>query len=196
MCTTREYNSQGRWYFYLYLPLYEYTRSRDLYVFLHEDKQIFTNGPAIVGDHVSILMRGQLESPTHDTIDKDTYIVSFVSHSGLLQCQYSESAVNTMRSLYIDLNEMVTQEVCTLIDGVLVSNYNPLSKYGNTQSNIPVVRPVVSTTMDPLSEDDSDDTDSDDNKNSCPLHRGGYKRINYSTIDVPVTKKYRLSSLY
>ena len=115
-------------------------------------------------------MCGQLESLTNDMIDKDTYIASFVLNSDLLQCQYSESIVSTMWSLYIDLNEMVTQEECTLIDGVQVSDYNSLSKYDNTKSNIPVVRPVVSTTMDPLSEDDSDDTDSDDDENSCPLH--------------------------
>ena len=92
---------------------------------------------------------------------------------------------------------MVSQDECTHIDGQQVSNYNPLSKYGNTQSNIPIVRPVVSTTSDPLSEDDNDDTNSDDDENSCPLHRGGYKRINYtSSDDQPVTKKYRLSPLY
>ena len=167
-----------------------------MYVYLHEDKQIFTNGPAILGDHVSILLRGHLETPTNDTIEKDSYFVSFVSHSGLLQCQYSERIVSTMRSLYIDLNEMVTQDECTFVNGIQVSDYNPLSKYGNTPSNIPVVRPVVSTTLDPLSEDDNDDTDSEDDENSCPLHRGGYKRINYSTVDFPVTKKYRLSPLY
>ena len=181
---------------YLYLPLYKYTRSRDLYMYLHEDKQIFTNGPAILGDHVSILLRGHLETPTNDTIEKDSCFVSFVSHSGLLPYQYSERVVSTMRSLYIDLNEMVTQDECTFVNGIQVSDFNSLSKYGNTPSNIPVVRPVVSTTYDPLSEDDNDDTDSEDDKNSCPLHRGGYKRINYSTGDLPVTKKYRLSPLY
>ena len=150
----------------------------------------------MVGDHVSILMRGRLELTTNDMIAKDTYNVSFVSHSGLLQCQYSESVVSIMRSLYIDLNEMVTQDVCTLIDGVQVSDYNPLSTYNNTKSNVPVVCLVVSTTSDSLSEDDSDDSDNYENEVSCPLHRGGYKRINYSTIDLPVTKKYRLSPLY
>ena len=66
---------------------------------------------------------------------------------------------------------MVTQDVCTLIDGLQVSDYNPLSKYNNTKSNVPVVCPVVSTTSDPLSEDDSDDdTNNDENENSCPLH--------------------------
>ena len=39
---------------YFYLPLYEYIHSLDLYVYLHKDKQVFTNGPPIVGDHVSI----------------------------------------------------------------------------------------------------------------------------------------------
>ena len=115
-------------------------------------------------------MRGELELPTSDTFEKDLYMVSFVSHSRLLQCQYSESDVSTMRSLYINLNEMVSQEECTYIDGQQESNYNPLSKYGNTQSNIPTVRPVISTTLDPLSEDDNDDTDSDDDENPCPLH--------------------------
>ena len=103
-------------------------------------------------------------------IAKDTCKVSFVSHSRLLQCQYSESVVSIMRSLYIDLNDMVTQEKCTLIDGVQVSDYNPLSKYGNTKSNIHIVCPVVSRILDSLSEDDSDDTDSDEDENSCPLH--------------------------
>ena len=91
-------------------------------------------------------MCGHLESPTNDMTGKNTHIVSFVSHFRLLQCQYSESIVSIMRSLYIDQNEMVTQEECTLIDGVQVSDHNPLSKYGNTKSNIPVVCPVVSTT--------------------------------------------------
>ena len=66
---------------YFYLSLYEYTRSRDLYVYLHKDKPIYANGPAIVGDHVSVLMRGELESPTNDAFEKDSYIVSFISHS-------------------------------------------------------------------------------------------------------------------
>ena len=101
----------------------------------------------------------------------------------LLQCQSPESVVSIMRSLYIDLNEMVTQDVCKLIDGVQVSDYNPLLKYNNTKSNVPVVRPVVSTTSDPLSEDDSDNTDNDENEVSCPLHRGSYKIINYSSND-------------
>ena len=150
----------------------------------------------MVGDHVSILMRGSLESTTDDMIAKDTYHVSFVSHSGLLQCQYPASVVSIMRSLYIDLNEMVTQDVCTLIDGVQVSDYNPLSKYNNTKSNVPVVCPVVSTTSDPLLEDDSDNTDNDENEVSCPLHQGGYKRINYSSNDKQARKKYKLSPLY
>ena len=145
---------------------------------------------------MSILLRGHLETPTNDTIEKDSYFVSFVSHSGLLQCQYSELVVSTMRSLYINLNEMVTQEECTFINGIQVSDYNPLSKYGNTPSNIPVVRPAVSTKYDPLSEDDNDETDNEEDENSCPLHRGIYKTINYNTIDFPVTKKYRLSPLY
>ena len=149
-----------------------------------------------VGDHVSVLMRGELELPTDDTFEKDLYIVSFLSHSRLLQSQYSKSDVSTMRSLYIDLNDTVSQEEYTYIEGQQESNYNPLSKYGNTQSNIPIIRPVVSTTSDPLSEDDIDDTDSDDEENSCPLHRGGYKRINYNSDDQPITKKYRLSPLY
>ena len=165
-------------------------------MYLHKDKQIFTNGPAIVGDHVTILMRGQMESSINDTIEKDSYFVFFVSHSGLLRCQYSEIVVSTMWSLYINLNEMVKQEECTLFNGVQVSDYNSLSKYGNTPSNIPVVRPVVSTILDPLSEDDNDNTDSEDDENSFLLHRGGYKRINYSTVDLQVTKKYRLSPLY
>ena len=181
---------------YLYLPLYEYTRSRDLYMYLHEDDEIFTNGPAVLGDYVSILLRGQLESPMGDSMEKESYFISFTTHSGLLQCWYSERDVSTMRSLYIDLNELVTQDECTLVNGVQVSDYNPLSKYRNTPSNIPVVRPAISTIYDPLSEKVNDETDNEDDENSCPLHRGGYKRINYSIIDHPVTKKYRLSPLY
>lgn len=77
----------------------------------------------MVGDHVSILMRGRLESTIDDMIAKDTYHVFFVSHSGLLQCQYPASVISIMRSLYIDLNEMITQDMCTLIDGVQVSDY-------------------------------------------------------------------------
>ena len=60
MFTTRENDSQEWWHcLFIFIPVRKYTRSRDLYVYLHEDKQIFTNGPAIVGDHVSILMSGQ-----------------------------------------------------------------------------------------------------------------------------------------
>ena len=55
---------------------------------------------------------------------------------------------------------MVTQQECIFVNGIQVSDYNPLSKYGNTPSNIPVVHPVVSTTYDPLSKDDNDKTDS------------------------------------
>ena len=123
-----------------------------------------------------------------DTIEKESYFISFVSHSGLLQCWYSERDVSIMQSLYIDLNELVTQNECTIVNGIQVSDYNPLSKYRNTPSNIPVVRPAVSTTYDPLSEDDNNKTNNEEDENSCSLHRGGYKRINYSTIKLPVTK--------
>ena len=157
-------------------------------MYLHKDNETFTNGPAILGDHVSILLCGHLETPTNDTIEKDSYFVSFVSHSGLLKFRYSERVVSNMRSLYINLNEIVTQNECTIFNGIQVSDYNPLSKYGNTPSNISVVYLVVSTTYDPLSEDDNDKTDNEEDENFCPLHREGYKRINYSTTNFLVTK--------
>ena len=77
-------------YVYLFLPLFEYTRSRDLYDFLNKDKGPNTNGPPKVGDYVSILMRGILEPTSQDEIANDTYNVSFFTHSRTLQSQYSK----------------------------------------------------------------------------------------------------------
>ena len=60
-----------------------------------------------------------------------------------------------MQSLFINLNNEATQGTMRMI-----SNINDdqtveeqfLSKYDNGKSNVPVIRPVASTTTDPLSE--------------------------------------------
>ena len=57
-----------------------------------------------------------------------------------------------MRALYTALNDYVTQEGC-----------QPLSKYDHITSNVPIIWPVFSTTSDPLSQDDSVDTDNEEN---------------------------------
>ena len=87
-----------------------------------------------------------------------------------------------MRSLYIDLHDCVTLEGGTINDD---------------ESNLPFILPVVSTTSDPLSQCDSDDTDNDDDDEySCPLHRGGYKFVGYDICDEHVSKKCKLSNRY
>ena len=170
-------------YVYLFLPLFEYTRSRDLYDFLNKDKGPNTNGPPKVGDYVSILMRGILEPTSQDEIANDTYNVSFFTHSRTLQSQYSKRGVNSMRSLYIDLHDCVTLEGGTINDD---------------ESNLPFILPVVSTTSDPLSQCDCDDTDNDDDDDeySCPLHRGGYKFVGYDICDEHISKKCKISNRY
>ena len=171
---------------YLLLPLFEYTCSRDLYVFLNKDNGTHRIGPPQVGDYVSILMRGSLEPTSADEIAHDTYNVSFFSHSRLLQSQYSKNEVRSMRALYTGLNDYVTKKGCP-----------SLSKYDPITSNLLVIRPVVSTTSDPLSQDDSVDTDDEENDEfSCPLHQGGYKSIDYESRDGRIRKKCKLSQWY
>ena len=93
---------------YLFLLLFEYVRSRDLYIFSNKEKGTHKIGPPKVGDYVSILMRGSLEPTSADKIVNNTYNVSFFSCSRSLQSQYSKSEVSSMRLLYIDLNNLVT----------------------------------------------------------------------------------------
>ena len=89
-----------------------------------------------------------------------------------------------MRSLYIDLNDLVTQEEETLI--------------GNIKSDVPVIRPVVSTTSDPLSQFDSNDETDDEENNgvTCLLHVGGYKFVDYDSNDEHIRKKCKISNRY
>ena len=70
---------------YLFLPLFEYACSYDLYNFFNKDKGTHKIGPPEVGNYVSILMQCSLESTTDDEIANDTYNDSFVSNSRLLQ---------------------------------------------------------------------------------------------------------------
>ena len=69
--------------------------------------------------------------------------------------------------------------------------------YDNDKSNAPVIRPVVSTTADPLSDDESilNDEEKDD-EFSCPLYSGRYKNIDYDRNDRHVSKKCKFSNLY
>ena len=53
-----------------------------------------------------------------------------------------------------------------------------LPKYDNIKSNSPVIRPVISTTTDPLSENESVKNDKEeDDEFLCLLYCGGYKNI-------------------
>ena len=108
-----------------------------------------------------------------------------------------------MRSLYIDLNNFVTQEGGTLTGNKQSTNYWSITKYDNIKSNALVIRPVVSTTSDPLSQFDSDnksDNDDDDEtqgiKVTCPLHIGGYKFVDYNSDDEHLSKKCKISNRY
>ena len=89
-----------------------------------------------------------------------------------------------MQSLYIDLNDLVTQKAEILI--------------GNIKSNVFVIRPVVSTTSDPLSQFDSNDETEDEENNgvTCPLHVGGYKFVNYDSKDEHIRKKCKITNRY
>ena len=186
LCNPKGYDSTnlGDNLVYIFLPLFEYTRSRDLYVFTNVGNETNINEPPKVGDYVSILMRGSLEPTSDEEIANDKYNVSFLSHSRSLQSQYSRSEVSSMRSLYIDLNDLVTQETETLI--------------GNIKSDVPVIRPVVSTTSDPLSQFDSNDETDDEENNgvTCPLHVGGYKFVDYDSNDEHIRKKCKISNRY
>ena len=75
---------------YLYLPLFEYTRSHDLFIYLNKDRCSNIDGPPIKGEYVSILMRGRFEPTSNEDINNDIYNVTFVSHSRLLQSYYSK----------------------------------------------------------------------------------------------------------
>ena len=94
---------------YLYLPLFEYTRSRDLFIYLNKDTCSNMYGPPIKGEYVSILMRGRYEPTSNEEIDNDKYNVTFVSHSRILQSYYTKSEVCHMRSLFKNLHNAVTQ---------------------------------------------------------------------------------------
>ena len=185
---------------YFYLPLFEYTRSRDLFIYLKKDRCSTVDGPPKVGDYVSILMRGKFEPTNNDEIDNDTYNVIFVSHSRLLHSYYSKSEVCQMRSLFSNLNNAVTQGTMnttsnTKEDQIVDKQF--LSKYDNHKSNAPVIRPVVSTTADPLSDDESISNDEEeDDEFSFPLYSGGYKNIDYDRNDRHISKKCKFSNLY
>ena len=72
-----------------------------------------------------------------------------------------------------------------------------LSKYDNIKSSVPDICPVISTTTDPLSEDESVTNDKEeDDPFSCPLYCGGYKNIDYDRNDRHVSKKCKFSNLY
>ena len=185
---------------YLYLPLLEYTRSRDLFIYLNKERCSNIDGPPIMGEYVSILMRGRFEPTSNEEIDNDIYNVTFVSHSRLLQSYYSKSEVCHMRSLFSNLNNAVTQATIhttsnTNKDQILEKQV--LSKNDNQKSNAPVIRPVVSTTTDPLSDDETilNDEEEDDGF-SCPLYSGGYKNIDYTKNIRHVSKKFKFSNLY
>ena len=185
---------------YLYLPLFEYTRSRDLFLYLNKDTYSTVDGPPKIGEYVSILMRGKVEPTNNDEIDNDKYNVSFVSHSRLLHSYYSKSEVCNMRSLFSNLNNAVTKGTMkttskTKEEQIVVKQ--SLSNNDNHQSNAPVIRPVVSTTADPLSDDESISNDEEeDDEFSCPLYSGGYKNIDYDRNDRHISKKCKLSNLY
>ena len=72
-----------------------------------------------------------------------------------------------------------------------------LSKKDDQKSFCPVIRPVVSTTAEPLSDDDTIlyDEEEDDGF-SCPLYSGGYKNIDYTKNDRHVSKKCKFSNQY
>ena len=105
-----------------------------------------------------------------------------------------------MRSLFSNLNNAVTQGTMkttsnTNEDQIVEKQF--LSNYDNDKSNAPVIRPVVSTTADPLSDDESILNDEDEvDEFSCPLYSGGYKNIDYDSSDRHVSKKYKLSDHY
>ena len=168
-----------------------------MFTYLNIDKCNDRNGPPMVGDYVSILLRGTIEPTTNDEIGNDTYNVSFVSHSRLLQSHYSATEVCSMRSLFINLNDAVTQEKMSITDDEQTMEEQILPKYDNIKSNAPVIRPVISTTTDPLSDDDSgENDDEEDDDYSCPLYCGGYKYIDYDSSDRHVTKKCKFSNHY
>ena len=101
-----------------------------------------------------------------------------------------------MWSLFINLNNAVMQEKL-IIDDEQTMEELILTKYDNIYSNAPVIRPVISTTTDPLSDDDrvKNDEEEDDNF-SCPLYCRGYKYIDYDSSDRYVTKICKFSNHY
>ena len=102
--------------------------------------------------------------------------------------------------LFSNLNNAVTQGTMkttsnTNEDQIVEKQF--LSKYDNDKSNAPVIRPVVSTTTDPLSDDETilNDEEEDDGF-SCPLYSGWYKHIDYTKNNRHVSKKWKFSNLY
>ena len=102
-----------------------------------------------------------------------------------------------MRLLFIKLNDAVTQEKMSITDDEQTMEEQILPKNDNIKSNAPVIRPVISTTTDPLSNDESvKNYEEEDDEFSCPLYCGGYKNIDYDSSDRHVTKKCKFSNHY
>ena len=181
----------------LYVPLFKYTRSCDLFTYLNIDKCSNRIKPPIVGEYVSTLIQETIEPTTNDEISNDTYNISSVSHSRLLQSHYLESEVCSIRLLFINLNDEAIQKTMSITDDEQTVEEQLLSKYDNIKSNVPVTCPVVSTKTDSLSKDKSVKNDEEeDDEFSCPLYCGGYKYIDYDSSDRHVTKKCKFSNHY
>ena len=72
-----------------------------------------------------------------------------------------------------------------------------LPKKDDQKSIGPVIRPVVSTTTEPLSDDDTIVYDEEEEDGfSCPLYSGGYQNIDYTKNDRHVSKKCKFSNQY
>ena len=100
----------------------------------------------MVGVRVSILMQGIIDPTTNAEIGNDTYNVSFVSHSRLLQSHYSATEVCSIQLLFIKLNDAITQEKL-ITDDEQTMEEPILTKYDNVYSNAPVICPVISTLL-------------------------------------------------
>ena len=202
LCSSEENDTttKGNDNVYLYLPLFEYTRSRDLFIYLNKDRCSNIDGPPIKGEYVSILMRGRFEPTSNEEIDNDIYNVTFVSHSRLLQSYYTKSEVCHMRSLFKNLHNAVTKaslHTSSQTNKWLIIDKQLLTKKDNQKSFCPIIRPVVSTTAEPLSDDDTIVYDEEeDDVFSCPLYSGGYKNIDYTKNDRHVSKKCKFSNQY
>ena len=105
-----------------------------------------------------------------------------------------------MRSLFKNLHNAVTQaslHTSSQTNKWLIMDKQLLSKKDDQKSFCPIIRPVVSTTAEPLSDDDTNVYDEEeDDVFSCPLYSGGYKNIDYSKHDRHVSKKCKFSNRY